>query len=79
MDKFNQSEDIMMPETFSEPSGTDNKPDDISNKISDLSKKGYQLIKENDILIIDKNIEHNIKYTGNILSVGFDDYYIDKD
>ena len=49
MEKFNQSEDIMMPETFA-PSGTaENKPDEIVNKISDLSKKGYQLIKENDI------------------------------
>ena len=49
MDKFNQSEDIIVPETFTEPSGVDNKPDEITNKISDLSKKGYQLIKENDI------------------------------
>ena len=51
MDKFNQSEDIMMPDSFAETSasGTENKPDEITNKISDLSKKGYQLIKENDI------------------------------
>ena len=49
MDKFNQSEDIMMPETFTPSSVTDSKPDEITNKISELSKKGYQLIKENDI------------------------------
>ena len=39
MDKFNQTEDIMMPETFSPASTVDNKPDEITNKISDLSKK----------------------------------------
>ena len=44
MDKFNQSEDIMMPETFSEPSGTDNKPDETKSptsqkKVISLSKK----------------------------------------
>ena len=49
MDKFNQSEEIMMPESFIEASGSGNKSDEITNKISDLSKKGYQLIKENDI------------------------------
>ena len=49
MDKFNQSEDIIMPETFTPASTAENKPDEITNKISDLSKKGYQLIKENDI------------------------------
>ena len=49
MEKFNQSEDIMMPESFAPSPLTENKPDEITNKISDLSKKGYQLIKENDI------------------------------
>lgn len=49
MEKFNQSEDIMMPESFMPDTSAENKPDEITNKISDLSKKGYQLIKENDI------------------------------
>lgn len=52
---------------------------EVSFKLGTNVNNTEYIVKENDILIIDKNIEHNIKYTGNILSVGFDDYYIDKD
>ena len=52
MEKFNQSEDIMMPESFMPDTSAENQPDEITNKISDLSKKGYQLIKENDKLMV---------------------------
>ena len=51
---------------------------EVSITLDDNPDTEY-IAKENDILIIDKNINHSIKYTGNILSVGFDDYYIDKD
>ena len=41
MEKFNQSEDIMMPESFMPDTSAENKPDEITNKIIHMTSPMY--------------------------------------